>query len=306
MSRLLDLKATKVVFIGAPDDRGNRGKIYHLAGANAGDENVTMGPDPKGHYFAPIHILSSSSARQDGATPLRTVRDPREWSFDVHIGADNEWDFLAANDLWWRNWSSDRDAFMCFYQQFSGWWTVPVRFSGEADPLTGVDPQAEYFESYTMHVTAFDPAYQAIEESFMWTNTLGLNEGGLLIPNRGTLKLWPRYTMNGPGKYFIEDPLSDENDIRVVQTPTLLPGETLRIDTFERRQTARVYSISTGPNGRNVWAQLQGRRWLFPIYPSTVGESGDVEPTEIRVIVEGGNVNSHVIATTTQRMPRPF
>lgn len=303
---LLDLERTKVVYVGAPDDRGNRGDVFHLAGPAAGTEGVVW-DDPEGHYFSPTKILSSSSARQDGATPLRSVRDPRELTFTAQVGGDSPREFFAHNDRWWRNWSTERDGFLCFYTKAFGWWNVPARLSAEAEPTTAQDPQFDFFESYKVHATAFDPAYQAIEETFVWTNSLGLSEGSLLIPNRGTQKLWPRYTMNGPGRYYIEDPLSTDDDIRIVQTPKLLAGETLRIDTFERRQTAMVYSTATGPNGRNVWAQLGGRRWLFGILPSVVNpETGSPEPTEIRVIVEDGNLSSHVIATTTQRMPRPY
>jgi len=107
--------------------------------------------------------------------------------------------------------------------------------------------------------------------------------------------------MRGPGRWYIEDPytVDDEGNGRMIQTPLLLDNEELRIDTHQRRPTARLFNALTGvENQRNVWAQIGGRRWLFPIKP------WDTE--NINVEIEGGNLSSAIIAVSTPRFSRPF
>ena len=106
--------------------------------------------------------------------------------------------------------------------------------------------------------------------------------------------------MKGPGKYFIEDPMFDPSvdELRIIETPKILAGETLMIDTHPRRPTARLWTNSGGENVRNVWAQLGGRRWLTPVKPWT--------SSEITVRVEQGDLTSQVAVVSQPRFSRPW
>ncbi|MEV5394558.1 phage tail protein, partial [Nocardia farcinica] len=108
---------------------------------------------------------------------------------------------------------------------------------------------------------------------------------------------WARYTMNGPGRFWIGD-LGGGEEPRIVQTPPILAGETLRIDTHPRRRTARVYS-DANPSGRNVWAALAGRRWF-----ASVPAWSSVE-IPVRV-TDGGSTASTVRIDLTPRSSRPY
>lgn len=300
---LLDLEATKIAYIapGLPG-LGPKRRVFHLAGPGAGREGVVLGPDPDGDTFAPFGLLTSEGATQDGAEFLRSVRDKRDMDFTIQIGGANEREFMANHDVWWRSLNSDIPGYLARYTKYAGWRMVPVHYSTEAKPVTGIDPVFNCFESYAVHLTAMDPFYRGFDEQVQWTNSQGTNRTVLPVRNAADQRAWPRYTMRGPGRWYIEDPYTVDEETgsgRMIQTPLLLANEELRIDTHQRRPTARLYNTVTGvENQRNVWAQIGGRRWLFPIEP------WDTE--NISVEVEGGNLSSAIIAVSTPRFSRPF
>lgn len=149
---------------------------------------------------------------------------------------------------------------------------------------------------YKMSASAMDPLEHHFEEQFVWSNASGAGQGVVRLRNAADQPAWPRYTMNGPGRWSILDP--GEGDLmRMVQTPMLEEGETLRIDTHPRHRTARVHT-GDNPKGRNVWAQLAGRRWLSALDPWS--------STEVTVKIEGGSLQSQLIASVTPRSSRPF
>ncbi|MGM5068110.1 phage tail protein [Rhodococcus qingshengii] len=298
MASILESEATKLVYIGPPKADGSPGKCWHLAGVNAGDEGVSLESGMKGHVFASLDLLTSEGAKQDGATFLRSVRGKREFDMPILIEGRTSREFFARHDEWWRSVEADRPGHLGFFTRYNGWSFSPVQLDSAPEPLGDVDPAGDYCESYLMGVTAMDPAYRSFDEQVTWTNELGSNEGKVNVRNAAGMVQWPTYTMNGPGRWWIQDPIDDPDALRLVATPMLEAGETLRIDTGKRRPTARVYSAAGGFNGRNVWGQLKGRRWLYSIPPWT--------SKEIIVRVEGGTTASSFIATGTPRGARPY
>ncbi|WP_395705265.1 phage tail protein [Rhodococcus ruber] len=295
---LLDSELTKIVYIGPPKAGGVPGKCWHLAGPNAGAQGVHLESGMKGHMFGPVDLLVSEGAKQDGATFLRSIRGKREFDLPITIGGETMRGFFQVHDEWFRSLNTDVPGHLAFFTRYNGWHFSRVQLDSAPEPLSGVDPAFNYSESYVIGATAMDPAYLSFDEVVTWTNELGTNEGTLLQRNAAHMPGWPRYTMNGPGRFWIEDPLDSESDMRALQTPELLAGEELRIDTHPRRPTARLYSAATGFNGRNVWGQLGGRRWLKSIPPWT--------SKEVVVRVEGGTLESKVTSQLTPRGTRPY
>lgn len=287
---LLESELTKVVYIGLS------GKCWHLSGPNAGLEGAWLGVDPKGLMFPPAELLFQEGARQDGATYQRAVLSKREIDFTIHLEGGSPRQFRARHDAWFRDWSRDKQGHLGIFTKYAGWWWLRVRLGGPPEP-TGwdKDPALRGYQGYDMVAIADDPLWHSFEEESLWVNTLGTDEGVLRVRNAASQEVWPRYVMPGPGVYFIQDP----NDfLRIVQTPPVKVGETLMIDTHPRHPTARLYSPAEGENGRNVWAQLKGRRWLFSVPPRS--------STEVVVRVEGGTPSSQVLAVAAPRSERPW
>lgn len=298
MHPLLEIEATKVVYIGVS------GRCWHLAGPGAGAEGVTMGEGPTGHLFAPVSILVSEGARQDGASFLRDVRSKKEIDFIAHVGGDaiplvirspRHW--LAINDAWMRDWSTRVPGTWAWFTRYQGWRFQQVRLDAAPTPTTGIDPLPNLHEAYQMSIVALDPLEKHFDEWQVWKNASGLGEGVVRARNAADQPAWPRYTMNGPGRFWIGD-LGGGEEPRIVQTPPILAGETLRIDTHPRRRTARVYS-DANPSGRNVWAALAGRRWF-----ASVPAWSSVE-IPVRV-TDGGSTASTVRIDLTPRSSRPY
>ncbi len=295
---LLGLETTKVVYMSPA------GRCWHLAGTGAGAEGVALGDGMTGHFDTPVSLLLSEEARQDGATVLRSVRSKKEIDFTVSVGGDtiplifrSARHFHAVHDAWLRDWNTDIPGTLAWFTRHQGWRFQRVQRDGPVVPLTGVDPQVNYHEILQMSALAADPAERSFDEVSTWTNDEGLNEGIVRARNAADQPAWPRYTMSGPGRWSIGDPVEGDTP-RLVQTPIIAAGETLRINAHPRHRTARVYS-DAAPSGRNVWAQLAGRHWMAAIPPWT--------SVEIPVVVtDGGTTESSISVSITPRASRPY
>ncbi|MGJ5667803.1 phage tail protein [Rhodococcus aetherivorans] len=299
----LELDDTKLLYIGPPNRDGTPGRCFHLSGVNSGMEGVILSDHPDGFEFGQQRIVKSKGAKQPGAKFLRALREEREFDFTVHIFGRTAREAQMRRTAWFRSWSTSRPGHLCFFSQNLGWHFIRTQRSDDPPrPTLGADLadplQYGFTESYEMHVVSMDSDYSSFDEEITWVNTLGLNETTLRARNTGEYEQWPRYTMNGPGRWWIEDPLDTEHEIRLLSTPMLSATEELRIDTNPQRRTARVYSPATGIDGRNVWGQLGGRRWIKPV---PAGES-----KEIVVRIEGGNLASSIILQGTPKFEGPY
>lgn len=289
MNLLLSNHATKTVVWDI------HGRVWHLAGCGAGREGVTL-TRQTGYMFAPVNLLVSEGARQDGATFLRSVRSKKERDFFVFInGNGSVRSFHAIHDAWHRGWSTDIPCKMATFTRHQGWRYQLVQLDSAPEVSGDIDMAHNAAVEYQMSVTAMDPLERHLGEVDIWTNSDGANQGVVVARNAADQPAWPRYTMPGPGRYAIEDPLGD--DLRVIETPLLVDGEELRINTHPRNRTARVYSEAV-PEGRNVWGQMGGRRWFASLPPWS--------STEIIVRVTGGDLESAVRVDVAPRSSRPF
>ena len=289
MNPLLRSEATKVIVWDI------HGRVWHLAGVGAGREGVRLDTQ-SGYMFAPVNLLVAEGARQDGATFLRSVRSKKELDFFVLIdGRGDVRSFHAIHDAWHRGWSTDIPCKMAYFTRHQGWRYQMVQLDSAPELQGAIDPARNAAVEYQMSVTAMDPLERHLGEWDVWVNSEGANEGVVVARNAADQPAWPRYTMPGPGRYAIEDPLGD--DLRIVETPLLVDGEELRIDTHPRHRTARVYSDAV-PEGRNVWGQLAGRRWFASLPPWS--------STEIIVRVIDGTLESGVRVDVMPRSSRPF
>ncbi|MGW6698863.1 phage tail protein [Nocardia sp. NPDC055049] len=272
------------------------GRCWHLHGAGAGREGVRITAQT-GHMFAPTSLLVSEGARQDGATFLRSVRSKKEWDFNIFLQADTVRGFHAVHDAWFRGWSTDKPFKVGTFTRHQGWRYQLWQLDGPPEPLGDIDPTVNAAIAYQMSAVAMDPLEYHLEESQTWVNGNAFGEGVLMARNAADQPAWPRYTMNGPGRWRIGDPLTSD-PTRIVETPIIEAGETLRIDSHPRHRTARVYS-GAEPSGRNVWGQLAGRRWFRSVDPWSA--------LPITVVVsDGGTTESEITVSVTPRSSRPF
>lgn len=272
------------------------GRCWHLHGTGAGREGGRIIAQT-GHMFAPTSLLVSEEARQDGATFLRSVRSKKEWDFHILLQGPTVRGFHAVHDAWFRGWNTDKPFKAAWFTRHQGWRVQLFQLDAAPEPLGEIDPTVNAAAVYQMSAVAMDPLEHHLEESTTWTNADAFGEGVLMARNAADQPAWPRYTMNGPGRWRIGDQLTDD-PTRIVETPVIEAGETLRIDSHPRHRTARVYSGAV-PSGRNVWGQLAGRRWFRSVDPWS--------SLPITVAVsDGGTTESEITVTVTPRSSRPF
>lgn len=272
------------------------GRCWHLHGVGAGREGARITAQT-GHMFAPTSLLISEGARQDGATFLRSVRSKKEWDFNIFLRGDTVRAFHAVHDAWFRGWSTDKPWKLGWFTRHQGWRFQLFQLDGPPQPIGDIDPTVNFALEYQMSAVAMDPLEHHLEESTTWINSNAFGEGVVMARNAADQPAWPRYTMNGPGRWRIGDPLEDD-PTRIVETPVIAAGETLRIDSHPRHRTARVYSAAN-PSGRNVWGQLAGRRWFRSV------DAWSSLPLAVAVS-EGGTTESEITVTVTPRSSRPF
>lgn len=272
------------------------GRVWHLAGVGAGREGVTLDTQA-GYMFAPVNLLVSEGARQDGATFLRSVRSKKEKDFFVFInGNGSVRSFHAIHDAWHRGWSTDIPCKVGYYTRHQGWRYQLEQLDAAPELQGNIDPARNAAVVYQMSTVAMDPLERHLGEHDVWINSDGANEGIVVARNAADQPAWPRYSMNGPGRFSIQDPNTGDLT-RIVETVPLVAGEELRIDTHPRHRTARVYSAAE-PEGRNVWGQMGGRRWFASMAPWS--------STPIVVRVTDGDLGSTGRVDVTPRSSRPF
>ncbi|MGW4124771.1 phage tail protein [Nocardia sp. NPDC004711] len=273
----------------------NNGRVWHLHGAGAGREGARI-TRHTGWMFAPVSLLVSEAARQDGATFERSVRSKKEWDFVVFLSAATVREFYAVHDAWFRGWSTDTPVTVGYFTRHQGWRLQRYQLDGAPTPVGDHDPVRNAGAEFQMSATAMDPLPHHLGEWDVWTNSLALGEGTVRARNAADRPGWARYTMPGPGRYGIEDPT--ETALRIVETPIIGAGEELRIDTHPRHRTARIYSAGS-PSGRNVWGQLAGRRWFASLPPWSA--------TDLVVrCTDGATTSAAVRVDVTPRSSRPY
>ncbi|WP_029925504.1 hypothetical protein [Nocardia otitidiscaviarum] len=291
--------AIKIVWIDV------NGLPWHLHGQGAGAEGVSIVGSPQGMGFPPHELLFDEGARQDGATFRRSVVSKREADFNVAIGSisgapvfRSMRDWQQTHDLWWRGWSRRTPGHWCVWTKGKGWRKTPLYLGQAPVSVLQVAPSVNLLDVYTTSAVGPDPFWASLEREVSWINSTGANEGVLKMRNDASEPAWPRYTLKGPGRWFIEDKDPDadpEADLRMMTLPPIDAGDTVRIDTHPRNRTARLYNAG-GEYLRNIWGQMAGRRWLHAVQPW--------QTTEITVRIEGGDLTSEVVGTLTPRNAR--
>lgn len=291
---------TKIVWIGVD------GTAWHLAGRGVGLEGVILASDPEGLFMPPHELLIDEGARQDGATFRRSVVSKRELDFNISIGNRvglqmrdmRHWQ--QVHDRWWRGWSRKKPGHLCVWTKSKGWRKTQLYLDMAPKALSGLDPSINLHEAYTVSASGMDPFFSGLEREVSWVNSAATNQGVLKMRNDASEDAWPRYTLKGPGRWFIEDKDPDadpEGDLRMMTAPPILAGETLRVDLHPRNRTARVFNAG-GIYIRNVWGQMGGRRFLHALAPSAT--------TEIHVQIEDGDLTSEAVGTLTPKNVNPL
>lgn len=285
--RALTNQNTKLVYF------GTQGGVFHLAGQGMKTEGISLGTDPKQLYFPDMENLWTEGARMDGAWYQDTVLSKRELDLEFQVEGNSIRQFGIRNDFWWSNWSTRMDGVLAGCGEVTGWRWMNVRLGGKSEPKWGKDPALIRACDYDCSIVAPRPAYRSFPDRIIW-NDNGDHQGEMRLANRGELPAYPKFTMPGPGKYWIQDGEGGE----IIHLPQIGWGDTMVVDTNNIRPFIRVYNQATGVDGKLNWSKMKGKRLRAPIRPGT--------SSRIRVGVSQGSYNAQIMSTVTPEYLRPW
>ncbi|RJO79307.1 phage tail protein [Nocardia panacis] len=266
-----------------------RGDWFTLYGPNQGDRGVVLGEKPEGLLDdEPFETRWYSHAFQLGATPDGVTVNRKDLHLGVEILPTEHGSWGESYSGWRRAWSTTRDSRLWVStansrRYLAGRLTKTPGFNPETDPFVRRHGRVETF------VTAGDPRWKEPDATAKWVSTIDTTDGSwaygkVTIANPCDYPMWLVWVVQAyaGAKYRLPDyswgsdrhERADADKNRVIQLPTLIAGEHLRVDTDP--DTAQVVSdIDT-----QIYQRMNGVRFMYPVPPET-------RPTRIEVGVSG-------------------
>jgi len=275
---------THIVYVGIPDKDGNRSwwnlwgpnsgiQGCQLAPKVAGlmhvpfDQLVSEGA----YQIGATHERTIWKKREIGIKVMIGVGDP-----------DTIFRYRMVEQRWWASWSATEDGYIGVYTRTHGWRFIRVRLGATPPNMFDLDPAAmdnNYME-WDMTAVAVDPYWRKRIEHATWINDgdedggipstpwdqleeliedileglfpgisnllpgVHIGEGNLVIPNRGTEPIWPKFLVSSPGRTWIQDGPGG----RMVELPLLHPGDgVVLVDTDPQARTLTASSDPVDP-----------------------------------------------------------
>lgn len=198
----------------------------------------------------------------------------------VGIGEpDTIFRYRMIEQRWWTSWSAKEDGYLGVFTRTHGWRFLKVRLAEDPKTVMVLDPEAmgANVMSWDMTVIAAQPYWAKRQETTTWQNNgdgdggipqtpwdelieliediaegllpgisklipgMHIGEHNLVVANRGTEPVYPKFLISSPGKVWIQDGPGGT----MVELPLLTPkdGDVL-VDTDP---TARTLTAETDP-----------------------------------------------------------
>ena len=222
----LQALGTQIVYI-APD-----GTTFHLSGASAGSEGVTLGLQLQGEQHLPFEQVIQEGAYQFGATIERQNYPKRLINLRVVIGGNNftAYQYQMCDQRWWSGQDETQDGWLGIKARFTPWRWIPVRPFKTVDTAQTMDPV-----TYNNNIAMWDvnwicqrPYYT---EPALWStwyanqsgqpNTAGIYTGQVTLANRGDLPGYVQYVIDGEGVATVQD----NNSSTMVTLPEMIASD---------------------------------------------------------------------------------
>lgn len=274
---------------------GKSGRVWPIAGPDAGCLGPELMPKPKQFYDSPAvtYWISSGGGMQKYQGFSYKRRDPL---FGLVISGDDPEEELAIADQVRQDLGDPDDVFQ-LEAETRRWGIRRLTMRLLEDPKAfetgdweGKDPHL--FESNTLMVSAAceQPHWAADPVTADWTLTGGTSGSTNAFQhpgNPGDVAVFPRWTLNAPAQWTLPDPsFGQELDFqrpagadanRMYPVVALQSGEDVEIDT----NTNEPFMI-TQAGGLGPWMRSSGRDMIYPVapytapFPTTVSVSGAV------------------------------
>ncbi|MBF6063013.1 hypothetical protein IU500_12445 [Nocardia terpenica] len=249
MSRLFRDGRAQVVLCGP----GEQGPVWNLTD---GEDGVLLLEGFTNIYDPPTTHILRQGARQDGATWLGAMVEPRKFELPVHVSQTTMRGWRSVNDAFFESLVFDELSRLYVITQFSGYWWLDIRKDDVEEAIYTKDPGLRGHQLYRIPVLAEYPWWRGMDEEALWVN----GQPPPAIHNRGNRPAWYKLIVKGPGVLQIPD-----GDGRIVTLPKLKPGQILRVDTDPDQRTI----IAVNPE-ENLFRAMGANRFRKPIAKRSV------------------------------------
>ena len=208
------------------------GNTFHLAGAGAGAEGVTLGMQLQGEQHLPFEQVVTEGAYQFGATIERQNYPKRLINLRVVIGGENftDWQYRMCDNRWWKGQDETRDGWLGVSTRFTGWRWIPVRPFKTVDTAQAMSESAYGNNKATWDINwiAQRPYYTKPALFKTWSaaqsgqpNKAGQYTGSVTVANRGDLPTYVQYMIDGVGVATVQD----NNSTTMVTLPPMVASD---------------------------------------------------------------------------------
>lgn len=264
---------------------GCDGSVWHVSGAGAGDEGVTLLKEFSGVYDAPVTTIRQTTARGIGAQYLDHKFEPRTLvlKFDIKGGDRDRW--VAIDSAFRQAWDYSRKTRLTFHDKVAGT-TRYLEVMLSETPSDDIDQNTFLIGYSTVGITciADNPMWleEDIAESFVFDGLHYKHE--FTIENPSDQPMYLYWVVKSPLSVILPDwnveaintttgvELDSILDYRFVVLPHAGPGMNFTVDTQpDARQII-------APGYPSFWAQMRGQYFENVIPPYT-------KPTTLPVYV---------------------
>jgi hypothetical protein len=187
--------------------------------------------------------------------------------------------YRMIEQRWWASWSATEDCYLGVFTRTHGWRWLRVRLMEEPKGQMLLDPAAfgNNFQDYDMNLVAVDPYWRKRHEMDTWKNDgegdggipstpwdqleeliedilsglfpgidrivpgMHIGEGNLIVPNRSTIPVFPKFLVSSPGRAWIEDGPGGQ----MIPLPLLTPQDGIVL--VDTDPTARTLTATKDP-----------------------------------------------------------
>lgn len=222
---------------------GDRAVIH---GPGAGAQGIELDESPEGYWETPTTTLWTEGARQEGGTYNGFRHNMQDVILPVHISptADMTWEQVKSR--WSAMWEFDRQTQLVATSS-SGVRRLALRKVETPKFSPRNDPGRNRYGHMVMTLRAAWPFWVEPDEPDIFQSKTGALDGFVTLSNPTNMPMYPKWVVDAPlgGQVtipdfsWITDPDHEDYEWRgrVVDVPTLSPGENLVIETYPDVET---------------------------------------------------------------------
>ncbi|MFI8660101.1 phage tail protein [Rhodococcus qingshengii] len=258
---------------------GDRAVIH---GPGSGAQGIELDESPEGYWETPTTTIWTEGARQEGGTYNGFRHNMQDVILPVHISPTDDMSWQQVKSRWSAMWEFDRITYLVATSS-SGIRRLGLQKVETPKFNPRNDPGRNRYGHMVMTLRAGWPFWVEKDEVDVFQSKVGALKGHVTLANPTNRPMYVKWVVDAPqgGQVtlpdfsWITDP-EHEDYIwrgRVVDVPTLVPGEKLVIRTYPDEET---YESNINPL---FWARANSKEFEFAVPPHTLPIEVPIECT---------------------------